>query len=236
MGAAIEGGAKSEARGLVLAPVVSPRPQLDPMPLQAPHFTFGFAVGWTLTSAVLGTITVTWLIGMVTTTLLWLAGSGGFISVAAFGITGMLLGRGWLGMAQTMHGRLRHRDLDDGAALPITFWSLGPGLQRLVRHTRSLQIVARDPDLPLAELDREIFEWLSTMSQLNFEERRFLDGRTLVPAQLREELVESRYAEDRLSARIGLARRHGVGHRQRVLALLNRFERVVLEDGGDPFR
>lgn len=206
------------------------------MPLQAPHFSVGFAVGWTLTSAVLGTITVTWLVGMIATTVFWLAGTGSIISVVAFGLTGLLLGRGWMGMAQTMHGRLRHRDLDDGAALPITFWSLGPGLQRLVRHTRSLQIVARDPELPLSQLDREIFEWLSTMGQLTFEERRFLDSRTLVPSQLREELVDSRYAEDRLGARLGLGRRYGAGHRQRVLALLSRFERVVLEDGGDPFR
>ncbi|MEM7154680.1 MAG: hypothetical protein AAF799_17660 [Myxococcota bacterium] len=233
---AIEGGAEPGHQSLVLAASAPPRPRLDPMPLQAPHFSVGFAVGWTLTSAVLGTITVTWLVGMIATTVFWLAGTGSIISVVAFGLTGLLLGRGWMGMAQTMHGRLRHRDLDDGAALPITFWSLGPGLQRLVRHTRSLQIVARDPELPLSQLDREIFEWLSTMGQLTFEERRFLDSRTLVPSQLREELVDSRYAEDRLGARLGLGRRYGAGHRQRVLALLSRFERVVLEDGGDPFR
>jgi hypothetical protein len=227
------------------------RPVLDPEPWKPPQLSAGFAVGWVLTVAVLGTITAIWLVGMVFFVVLLLLGQGGVGGTLVFAITGILLGRGWVGMAQTMHGRLRRRDLDDPAALPPVFWTLSPALQRLVRHTRSLQIVVRDPDLPLPELDREMFEWIAIMAELPPEDRRLLAELGLVPAQLREELVASRQAQDtgdreRISALVQPRAPHGrprfaallrrPGHRERALAVLERFEHEVLRPPADPFR
>jgi hypothetical protein len=132
------------------------------------------------------------------------------------------------------------------------FWTLSLALQRMVRHTRSLQIVLADPELPLPELDREMFEWISVMAELPPDDRQMLAELGLVPAQLREELVASRQGEDareraRLAALmqprahsdrlrlIALGRRPS-SHRKRVLALLERFAREVLQPAADPFR
>lgn len=225
------------------APVV-PRPRLEPEPWRPPRVTAGFALGWGLTLAVLGIVSAIWITGMVATTLFFVLGQGGALPVLVFGATGLLLGRGWVGMVQSIRARLRRRDLDDSAALPPAFWALPVGLQRLVRHTRSLQIVAREPDLALDGIDREMFEWLSSMAELSPGEQRFLEARGLVAAQLREELVHSRWSED-LAARRQLQalvrrearpRSRAVGHRQHAIAMLERFERSVLEAGRDPFR
>jgi hypothetical protein len=213
------------------------RPVLDPEPWKPPQLSAGFAVGWLLTTAVLGTITAVWLVGMVFSVVLLVLGQGGLWSALAFAGTGVLLGRGWVGMAQTIRGRLRRRDLDDLAALPPVFHALSPALQRLVRHTRGLRIVIQDPELPLPELDRELFMWISDMAALPPEDRRVLAELGLVPSQLREELVASRQQEDRIRAPLGPRRRAGtMDHRQRALALLDRFEHEVLRPPADPFR
>jgi hypothetical protein len=226
-------------------------PQRDPEPWKPPQLSAGFAVGWILTVAVLGTITAAWLVGMVFFAVVLFLGKGGLGGAIAFALTGVLLGRGWVGMAQTMRGRLRRRDLTDPAALPAVFWTLSPALQKLIRHTRSLQIVVRDPDLPLSELDRDMFEWIAIMAELPPEDRRLLAELGLVPGQLREELVTSRQQEDtrehdRLTALMqarshhermelrALARRPA--HRKRALAVLERFEHEVLRPSADPFR
>lgn len=214
---------------------------LDPEPWQPPQITAGFAVGWALTLGVLGTITAVWLVGMVTTVVLMILGQGGVGAALAFTATGVLLGRGWVGMAQTIRSRLRRRDLEDPAALPPSFWALSPALQRLVRHTRSSMIVVRDPELPLAELDREMFEWISVVAKLPADDRRVLEDRGLGPLQLREDLVRSRWQEDESRRGFGLrrrllARRGGKGHRERALAMLARVEHEALRPSGDPFR
>ncbi|MCB9715931.1 MAG: hypothetical protein H6712_18835 [Myxococcales bacterium] len=225
---------------------VLPRPVLEPEPWRPPRLSPGFALGWVLTLGVLGTLSAIWLVGMIATTLFLVLGKGGLLPVLAFGVTGLLLGRGWVGMVQSIVGRLRRRDLADPAALPAAFWALSSGVQRLVRHTRSLQIVLRDPGLSLDELDREMFEWLSTMAELSPEDRRFLQTRGLVASQLREELVHSRWSEDRVERQrmqmltqrqpVALRPLPRVGHRRRALAVLERFERDVLQAGRDPFR
>lgn len=229
---------REEPRALARGPTpLARRPTLDPEPWRPPHLSAGFAVGWVLTIGVLGTITAVWLVGMIFSVVLVMIGKGGMGYALAFGMTGLLLGRGWVGMAQTMRGRLRRRDLDDLAALPAAFSTLSPALQRLVRHTRSLQIVVHDPELPLPELDRELFDWIAALAELPPEDRRLLEELGLVPAQLREALVASRQREDRgrrLVRAIMLARRPG--HRQRALAMLARFEHEVLQPPGDPFR
>lgn len=224
------------------------RPVLDPEPWKPRRLTAGFAVGWVLTVAVLGTITAVWLVGMVFSVVLLVLGQGGVGGALAFAITGVLLGRGWVGMAQTIRGRLRRRDLTDPAALPPVFHTLSPSLQRLVRHTRGLQIAVCDPELTTPEIDREMFEWIADMAALPPDDRRLLADLGLVPSALREELVASRQQQDALEheqittlmqararTRPGaLARRSG--HRERALALLARFESEVLRPGGDPFR
>jgi hypothetical protein len=228
---------REEPRALTPGPTsLALRPKLDPEPWRPPHLSAGFAVGWVLTVGVLGTLTAVWLVGMIFSVVLLMLGQGGMGSALAFAITGMLLGRGWVGMVQTIRGRLRRRDLEDLAALPAAFWTLSPALQRLVRHTRSLQIVVHDPELPLPELDREMFEWIAALAELPPEDRRLLEELGLVPGQLREELVASRQREDRggIMRALVLARRPG--HRQRALAVLARFEHEVLQPPGDPFR
>lgn len=227
------------------------RPALDPEPWKPPRLSAGFAVGWLLTVGLLGTITAIWLAGMMFSLVLLVLGQGGFGGALVFAVTGVLLGRGWVGMVQTMRGRLRRRDLDDVAALPPVFWTLSPAMQRLVRHTRSLQLVLRDPELPLTELDREMFEWIAAMAELPPDDRRELAEVGLVPAQLREELVHSRQQEDARGhvrlATLVQPRDHDVparsvalaqrpSHRERVLAVLDRFEREVLQPAADPFR
>lgn len=236
------------------------RPMLDPEPWKPPprelepwrppHLSAGFAVGWVLTVAVLGTFTAIWLVGMVFTVILLVIGQGGFGSALVFAFTGMLLGRGWVGMAQTIRARLRRRDLADTAALPPAFAMLSPALQRLVRHTRGLQIVVRDPELTLGELDREVFMWISDMAALPPDDRRLLAELGFVPDQLREELVASRQQEDAHErARLAMLmqpRQHVVAHpggparrlthRERAQAVLDRFEHEVLRPTGDPFR
>jgi hypothetical protein len=239
---------------LARRPTLDPEPWTparDPEPWTPPQLSAGFAVGWVLTVAVLGTITAIWLVGMVFSVVLLVLGEGGLGGALGFAITGVLLGRGWVGMAQTMRGRLRRRDLADTAALPPVFATLSPALQRLVRHTRSLQIVVRDPELPLSELDREMFMWITDMAALPPDDRRLLAELGLVPEQLREELVTSRQHEDaRERARLAmlmqprehrraprpdaLARRPT--HRERAHAVLDRFEHEVLQPAGDPFR
>lgn len=225
-----------DSRALALAATLpAHRPTLDPEPWKPPHLSAGFAVGWVLTVGVLGTITAVWLVGMVFSVVLLVLGQGGMASALAFAGTGVLLGRGWVGMAQTMRGRLRRRDLDDLAALPPVFWTLSPALQRLVRHTRSLQIVVPDPELALAELDREMFEWIAAMAALPPDDQRLLEALGIVPDQLREALVASRQREDRRrgSSRT-LARR--TGHSARAMAVLARVEHELLQPAGDPFR
>lgn len=233
--------ARREPRALV--PEATPpalRPVLDPEPWRPPRLTPGFAVGWALTLGVLGTITAVWLVGMVTTLVLMFMGHGGAGAAVAFAATGVLLGRGWVGMVQTIRSRLRRRDLEDLAALPPSFSTLSPALQRLVRHTRSLRIVVHDPELPLPELDREMFDWISVIAGLPPEDRLQLEERGLVPSLLREELVHSRWLEDqtrRDPLRLRRARRApGQGHRERALRVLERLEHEVLRPPGDPFR
>ncbi len=229
--------ARSEdSLALALAPALpAARPKLDPEPWRPPHLSAGFAVGWVLTLGVLGTITAVWMIGMVWTVVLLVLGQGGMASALAFAGTGVLLGRGWVGMAQTMRGRLRRRDLEDLAALPAAFATLTPALQRLVRHTRSLQIVVPDAELELPEVDREIFEWIASMATLAPEERLRLADLGIVPAQLREELVASRQQEDRRN-RFSRALVRSPGHRERAMAVLARVEHELLRPAGDPFR
>lgn len=227
------------------------RPVLDPEPWKPRRLSAGFAVGWVLTVAVLGTITAVWLVGMVFLLVLLFVGQGGLGGVLGFAITGALLGRGWVGMAQTIRGRLRRRDLADTAALPPVFHTLSPALQRLVRHTRGLRIAVGDPELTLSEIDREMFEWIADMAELPPDDRRLLADLGLVPGTLREELVTSRQQEDageheRVAALIQARSHHErtrlaafgrrSGHRERALGLLTRFESEVLRPGGDPFR
>lgn len=229
----------------------TPRPVLDPEPWKPRRLSAGFAVGFILTVAVLGTITAVWLVGMVFMVILLLLGQGGLGGTLAFAVTGVLLGRGWVGMGQTIRSRLRRRDLADTAALPPVFFTLSPELQRLVRHTRGLRIAVCDPEVTLSEIDRELFEWITAMAALPPEDRRLLADLGLVPSTLREELVASRQQEDagerehvealtragshyeRVRRRV-LARRPG--HRRYALALLDRFEQEVLCPGADPFR
>lgn len=242
--AGLDGSDTARRPDVVMVAPALPRPVLDPEPWRPPTLTPGFALGWALTLGVLGTLSVIWLVGMIATTLFLLLGKGGLVPVLAFVTTGLLLGRGWVGMVQSILARLRRRDLAEPAALPSAFWSLSAGLQRLVRHTRSLQIVARDPGPTLDELDREVFEWLSTMAELPPDDRRFLESRGLAADQLREELVHSRWSEDRnarLQLRSLVDRRRSPGarapsHRRRTLGMLERFERSVLQAGRDPFR
>jgi len=234
-------------RALALAASVEPagpeptlperRPVLDPEPWKPPQLSAGFAVGWVLTTIVLGTLTAICLVGLVLSVVWLLAGQGGLGALLTFAATAVLLGRGWVGMAQTMRGRLRRRDLDDAAALPPVFWTLSPALQRMVRHTRGLQIVLRDPELTLPEIDQEMFLWIADLAALPPEERRVLAELGLEPTQVRAELVASRQQEDRALAAFrprSVARR--LGHRERALALLERFEHEVLRPPADPFR
>lgn len=233
------------------------RTRLDPEPWRPPHLSAGFAVGWLLTTTVLGTITAIWLVGMVWSVVLLVLGQGGLGGALGFGITGVLLGRGWVGMGQTIRDRLRRRDLTDAAALPPMFWTLSPAMQRLVRHTRGLRIAVGDPELTTPEIDREMFEWIADMAALPPDDLRRLAELGLVPSQLREQLVASRQQEDareraRLAALVQPRDHHRTArptsparatalvrhpsHRERALAVLDRFEHEVLQPSADPFR
>lgn len=234
-------------------PALVPRPVLDPgrrapSPPGPPPaseldrwrplgLSAGFAAGWLLSLVALGLLSAVWLVGMIATTLLLVLGQGKLGPVVVFGITGVVVGRGWVGIVQTLRGRLRRPDLGEPAALPDAFWALSPGLRRLVRHARSLRIVLDDPELSTPELDREMFEWIASMARLPAPDREWLAERGIDSDELRVELVQSRWSADR--ARRWAAHRprwQAPDHRTRALAMLERFELRVLGRGGDPFR
>jgi hypothetical protein len=108
----------------------------------------------------------------------------------------------------------------------------------VVRHGRSIRIVLSDPELTLADLDREMFEWIASMARLPVPDQSFLAERGLVPDALREELVHSRWSSDRPRRRWPGRRprwRHP-DHRAHARSMLERFDHDVLRAGGDPFR
>lgn len=207
---------------------VAPPPSLGRT--RAPTFTAGFAVGWVLSLGALGTFTVVWLMGMVATVMFFVLGTGGLGSVLLLGFAGVLLGRGWWGMLHTIYERLRWRDLAEPPPLPEAFWALSPGLQRLVRHARSVRVLLEGHAPSPPDLDREMFDWLGSMAQLPAPDQHALAQRGLDAAVMHEMLVHGRWAEDR----------EGPGARGdqlvRARAMLDRFERDVLGSGGDPFR
>ena len=219
-------------------PSQSPRPAPQPDSWVAPTLTASFAVGWLLTLAALGTFTAVWLVGMIATTVFLILGQGKLVPVLVFGATGVLLGRGWAGMVQTIRGRLQKRDLTEPPALPDRFWALSVPLQRMVRDARSLRIALSDPQTTLPEIDREMFEWIASMTRLPAPDLRRLAERGITPDGLRAELVQSRWWADRAEpAWPGRRPRWpGPDHRTRALALLERFERDAIGSHDDPFR
>lgn len=239
--------APEPAAALVPRPVLAPgrRPALPPSPRPAPEaerwrplrLSPGFAVGWALSLVALGLFTAIWLVGMVATTVFLILGQGTLGPVLIFGVTGVLLSRGWAGMVQTIRGRLRTPDLTDLTALPDAFWALSPELRRLVRHARSLRVALDDPDLGAPQIDREMFEWIASMARLPAPDRDWLAERGIDSDGLRVELVNSRWSADR--APRWADRRPGwqrPDHLSRAVAMLERFEQRVLSRGGDPFR
>jgi len=159
-------------------------------------------------------------------------GTGGLGPVLVFVFTGVLLVRGWIGMMQTIGERLRRHDLGEAVALPDAFWALSPGLQRLVPHARSLTIVLEGSEPTAAEIDREMFEWITSMAELPLCDRDDLAQRGIDAHDLREHLVLGLDG-----AVIGRGRpRTDEGRRLLARSLLDRFERRVLDRGSDPFR
>jgi len=205
----------------------------EPRIWRRPMLSAGFAVGWVLSLGALGTFTAVWLLGLVATTLFFTLGTGGLGSVIVLVFAGILVIRGWVGMVQTARDRLRRRDLSEPPALPDAFWALSPGIQRLVRHARSLRIVLEGSEPSPPQIDREMFEWIASMAGLPARDRDFLAQRNIDAEDLREHLILG------LGPRAG-ARQRGPrdssGHRALALSLLDRFERQVLGRGGDPFR
>lgn len=238
------GAVNSSERSLSAVALERPLLRPSPRPWRPPRLTAGFALGYVLTLGVLGAVSAVWLVGMVATAVLLLVGHGTLGPFLAFAITGALLLRGWVGMVQTIRGRLRTPDLEEPAALPAEFWSLSRGLQRLVRHTRSLQIVVEDRELSLAQLDRELFEWTGAMAELDPVDQRWLEERGVLPAMLRAELVASRWSTDAATRQhlLGLLGRRPlvpmprVEHRERASLILERVLAMMLQTGGDPFR
>ncbi len=196
----------------------------EPRVRRRPTLSAGFAVGWVLSLGALGTFTAVWLVGLVATTLFYVLGTGSLGSVIVLVFAGILVIRGWVGMVRTAHDRLRRRDLSEPAALPDAFWALSPGIQRLVRHARSLRIVLEGPEPSAPQIAREMFEWIASMAGLPGRDRDFLAQRGIDAHDLREHLV------------LGLGPRGDAGHRALALSMLDRFERQVLDRGGDPFR
>ncbi|MCH9686484.1 MAG: hypothetical protein K0V04_33935 [Deltaproteobacteria bacterium] len=219
-------------------PEVPSRPDRSAPPTAAPRhpplswhprrFTTGFTLGYLLSLSILGTVSVVWLIGMVATTSLWLWSDSGVGPVVAFAITGGLLGWGWIGLLHTLRRRLRTPDLSEPPALPPGVAALPPGLRRWIGHTRSLMLVVHDPELSPMALDRELFEWIGSMTVLAEDDQHWVRQRGLVPARLRSLVHDNQRAA---SGRPSMAAR-----REHAAAVLAWALRTVIQPPGDPFR
>lgn len=139
----------------------------------------------------------------------------------AIAATGFLLGRGWHALAQSVRARLTRPDLSESEALPEAYHALSPQLQRLVRHTRTVRAGIADLELDKAAVLRDVFEWVSAVAEIDGSDRETLVDRGLSAGALRAEVVALHERRD---------------PRSQATDLLARFEDVLLETGGDPFR
>lgn len=182
--------------------------------------TLGWAANLVAAVVLLVATSGAWIVGAIFAVAALLQG-GSLVPVLAIAATGFLLGRGWLGLVQSVRARLRDHDLSEVEALPDAFHLLSPTLQQLVRHTRTVRAGVQDPELEASEVLRDAFEWITAVAEVQGQDREALTDRGLSAAALRAEVV-------------GLD--DGVDPRPAVVDLLARFERALLDTSGDPFR
>ena len=182
--------------------------------------TIGYAANLVAALVLLFMTTGAWAIGAILAVSALLLG-GSIVPMLAIGATGFLIGRGWLGLVQSVRARLRAHDLSEVEALPEAVHLLSPQLQRLVRHTRTVRASMQDPELAASDALRDAFEWITAVAEVQGEDREVLTDRGLSAAALRAEIVALDEAADPRTA---------------VVDLLARFEATLLDAGGDPFR
>ena len=202
-------------------PAVRSSAPLAEEPLTAPsRMTPSFAAA---AVAALGLLTFTtgwWALATIAALVGLLSGSG-LLPVLALGVAGVLLGRGWVALAQSVWGRLRRYDLSEAEALPDGLARLSPPLQRLLRHTRTLRAVLQDPELSDAQVLRELYDWLTSLAELDGEDAEHLTERKLDAASIRPQIL-------------AMERTRDAG--PRGADLLQRFEERLLDHDHDPFR
>ncbi len=187
----------------------------DPRPLTA-----GYAVSFAAALAVLGGISLTWLVFLaIALTQLVVGGSG--LPALLVGATGILLFRAWRAMAEAIKRRLHPADVGDYAALPPDFGLLSAPLQSMIVHTRTTRAAVGDADLPAEAVSRELFDWLMTLHALSGDDAQYVEDRGWTVEALRADIV-------------GISQSR-TPHPQ-ADRLLDRFEVSLLNRGADPFR
>jgi hypothetical protein len=202
-------------------PAVAEAATLAKITLASPRrLTAGYTVSALGALLVLVFTTGWWLIGAVSALLGALMG-GTVLPVVALALAGMLIGRGWVAMLQSLRARMRSHDLSDVAALPDAVARLSPPLQRLVRHTRTVVATLADEELTGPARSRELYDWVTTLAELGEEDTDYLADRRLHAAAIRPQV---------------LAVGESLEARARAIDLLERFEQRLLSHDGDPFR
>lgn len=153
--------------------------------------------------------------------LLGLLAGGGVVPVLALGGAGVLIGRGWVALVQSIRGRLRRYDLSASEALPDAVGRLSLPLQRLLRHTRTVRAVIADADLSHAKVLRELYDWLTSLVELDADDAEYLGERKLDAASIRPQVLAMGKVPDAGA---------------RAADLLERFEARLLDHDHDPFR
>ncbi len=202
-------------------PAVAGPAALAEEPLTAPsRITPSYAAAAIAAVGLLVFTTGWWALASIAALVGLLAG-GGIVPVLALGAAGFLIGRGWVALVQSVHGRLRRYDLSDAEALPDGAQRLSPPLQRLLRHTRTVQAVLRDPELTDTAVRRELYDWLTSLAELDGDDAEHLADRKLDAASIRPQILAMERTRE--------AGPHGAD-------LLLRFEARLLDHDHDPFR
>lgn len=218
MGVSDASQGQSQARTLVPA---DPAAASGTLALSPPRrVTLGWAANLAAALVLLALTSGAWLVGAIAA-FVALTSGGSILPMLAIAFTGFLLGKGWLGLAQSVRARLRSPDLSEVEALPEAVHLLSPSLQGLVRDTRTVHASVQDPELEPAAIVRDAFDWITAVAQVQGTDRDTLADRGISAAALRSEVVALAEAED---------------PRPGVVDLLARVERALLDTAGDPFR
>jgi hypothetical protein len=188
------------------------------------------------------TLTSAWWVSALFAALVLLLDAGSLVPLLAVSVAGVLVGRGWFALVDSVRTRLRRVDLSDVAALPDSIRVLSPPLQRLVRHTRTLRRVVGDEALPYDEVMRQLYDWLTGLAELPPPDIELLERLHLDRPRMREAVLaigEAHSPGQSLGQSLGRSLGRSSAQSSvwaRATDLLERFEARLLAPELHPFR